>query len=212
MHRASAVVTPRFRAVVMPMSRFQRRLAPRLRSETPWLRVRPARSGLELDTFARGYDSVSGYRLDPAYLARARVFVALCGGRVVGGYILNVDPPFRTMVRLPEDAQRRLAHEFPADDTVELAGVWLSPEARGRVWSAILWGSLIWRASRQNRTHVVFGTEVDRLRRLYERTGPRLLYDGQVQVDGRVRQGWVYAISAHRWPSVLVRMTMPSHA
>jgi hypothetical protein len=53
---------------------------------------------------------------------------------------------------------------------------------------------------------VVFGTEVDRLRRLYELTGPQLLYEGEVCVDGRLRHGWVYAIAAGRWPVVLLRV------
>jgi hypothetical protein len=171
-----------------------------------WLRVRRALTASELDAYATGYRAVSGYRVDPEYLSRARPFVAIHGGRVVGGFTLNVDPPFRTMMRLPETDRRRLAHEFPVDDTVELTCVWLAPEARGALASATLWGTLVWRGSREHRTHVVFGTEVDRLRRFYERTGPRLLYDGNVRVDGHERHGWVYSISAHRWPYVLLRM------
>jgi len=60
--------------------------------------------------------------------------------------------------------------------------------------------------SRQGRRHVVFGTEVERLRRLYELTGPRLLYEGTVRVDGRIRHGWVYGISVQRWPLALARV------
>jgi hypothetical protein len=148
--------------------------------------VRPARSASELDRFAEGYELVSGYRVDRAYLDRAQVLVAVRAGRVVGGFALNVEPPFRTMARLPEAEQRRLAPAFPTDDTVELTCVWLAPEARGHVSSATLWGKLVWHASRRRRTRVVFGTEVDRLRRLYELTGPELLYEGEVRVDGQV--------------------------
>jgi hypothetical protein len=169
-------------------------------------RIRPARDASELVGFADGYESASGYRIDRAYLAHARVFVAVRAQRVVGGFALNVQPPFRTMMRLPEPERRRLAPAFPADDTVELTCVWLAREARGHVASAALWGSLVWHAGRERRTHVVFGTEVDRLRRLYERTGPRLLYEGEVRVDEQVRHGWVYAISARRWPLVRLRV------
>jgi hypothetical protein len=169
-------------------------------------RVRPARSASELDRFAESYELVSGYRVDRAYLDRAQVLVAVRAGRVVGGFALNVEPPFRTMARLPEAEQRRLAPAFPTDDTVELTCVWLAPEARGHVSSATLWGKLVWHASRRRRTRVVFGTEVDRLRRLYELTGPELLYEGDVRVDGQSRHGWVYAIAAGRWPVVLLRV------
>jgi hypothetical protein len=171
-----------------------------------WLRVRRALTASELDAYAAGYRAVSGYRVEPEYLTGTRPFVALRGGQVVGGFTLNVDPPFRTMMRMPETDRRRLAHEFPADDTVELTCVWLAPEARGAITSATLWGTLVWHARRQQRTNVVFGTDVDRLRRFYERTGPRLLYEGDVRVDGHQRHGWVYSISAHRWPYVLARM------
>jgi len=124
----------------------------------------------------------------------------------MGGFVLNVDPPFRTLTRLPRLAQKRLAAEFPAAETVELACVWLAPRARGPFRSALLWATLVWRAGRQRRAHVVFGTEIDRLRRLYELARPRLLYEGEVVVDGQLRHGWVYTISAARWPLVLLRV------
>jgi len=171
-----------------------------------WLRVRRALTASELDAYAAGYRAVSGYRVEPEYLTGARPFVAIRSGQVVGGFTLNVDSPFRTMMRMPETERNRLAHEFPVDDTVELTSVWLAPEARGIIPSATLWGSLVWHARRQHRTNVVFGTDVDRLRRFYERTGPRLLYEGDVRVDGHQRHGWVYSISAHRWPYVLARV------
>jgi hypothetical protein len=176
-------------------------------SELTSVRVRPAQAA-ELDAFADGYASASGYRVGREYLARGQVFVAVRARRVVGGFVLNVAPPFRTMLRLPEPARRRLASEFPANDTVELTCVWLAPQARGPVASATLWGKLVWHASRRGRRRVVFGTEVDRLRRLYELTGPQLLYEGEVQVDGRPRHGWVYSIAAERWPSTLLRVLL----
>jgi hypothetical protein len=82
------------------------------------LRVRRARAG-ELDAFADGYASASGYRVGREYLTHGQVFVAVRAKRVVGGFVLNVAPPFRTMLRLPEPERRRLASEFPADDTVD---------------------------------------------------------------------------------------------
>jgi hypothetical protein len=177
-----------------------------VRAAAPWLRVRRALTASELDAYATGYRAVSGYRVDPGYLTGARPFVAIRGGQVVGGFTLNVDPPFAWLMRMPETERRRLAPEFPVDDTVELTCVWLAPEARGVIPSATLWGTLVWHAHRQRRTNVVFGTDVDRLRRFYERTGPQLLYEGDVRVDGHQRHGWVYSISSHRWPYVLARM------
>src|SRR5687767_7615773 len=101
-----------------------------------WLRVRRALTASELDAYAAGYRAVSGYRVEPEYLTGARPFVAIRSGQVVGGFTLNVDSPFRTMMRMPETERRRLAHEFPVDDTVELTSVWLAPEARGAIPSA----------------------------------------------------------------------------
>jgi hypothetical protein len=175
-------------------------------SVRPPLTVRRTRGAQELDAFATGYCRVSGYRVDLPYLSRARVFVAVRDDRLVGGFVLNVAPPFRTRTRMPESEQRRLAPEFPPERTVELACVWLAKEARGGLSSASLWACLVWHASRQGRPRVVFGTEVDRLSRLYERTGARLLYEGKVCVDGQSRHGWIYSISRGRWPYVLLRL------
>jgi hypothetical protein len=172
----------------------------------PPLTVRRARGAQELDAFATGYCAVSGYRVDERYLSRSRVFVAVRDDRLVGGFVLNVDPPFRTRTRMPASEQRRLAHEFPSQRTVELACVWLAKEARGGLSSASLWACVVWHASRQGRPRVVFGTEVERLSRLYARTGARLLYEGEVCVDGHVRHGWIYAVSRGRWPYVMLRL------
>lgn len=204
MHRA------RDSLVRAPLQRVRARAGvPRGGAAGCFLTLRRAQGPHELDGFAAGYLAASGYRVDPGFLQRARVFVGVRDGRVVGGFVLNFAPPFRTLIRMPERDQRRLAHEFPPDRTVELACVWLAKEARGRLCSALLWSSLVWHASRQRRQHVVFGTEVDRLRRYYERTGPRLLYEGEVRVDGRVRQGWIYSILRRRWPYVLLRLVAP---
>lgn len=165
------------------------------------LYVRGVRAPHELDAFAVGYERVSGYRVPRDYLALADVFVAKRHGRVVGGFALNVDPPFRTEARLPDTEKSRLASAFAAANTVELTCVWLDKDVRGVVTSAVLWANLVWRAARR-RTHVVFGTEVDQLRRLYEMTHPHLLYDGQVCVDGRERRGWVYSIEVTRFPLI----------
>ena len=160
------------------------------------LRVRRARDTGELDAFAAGYAAATGYRADPDLLRFARSFVAVRAKRVVGGFVLNVEPPFRTLLRVPDHQRSRLSHEFPATDTVELTCVWLAPQARTQLASAVLWSHLAWQTSRQGRARVVFGTDIDALRRIYERTGPRLLYEGEVWMDGHERHGWVYSIAA----------------
>jgi hypothetical protein len=120
------------------------------------LRVRRARTDAEVLACATAYRSASGYEVSREYLRRASVYVALKGGEVVGGFVLNTQPPFRTVLRLPEAEQARLAPHFPKEDTVELACVWLAPAVRGPGQSATLWAALVWHAGRQDRSHVVF--------------------------------------------------------
>lgn len=176
------------------------------RAAGPWVRVRRARTTAELADFRAGYASASGYRVAQDYLQRAAVFVAVRKQLVLGGFVLNTEPPLRTMARLPGPEQRRLAAAFPAGDTVEVTCVWLAPPARGPIASTILWSHLMWRTGRSHTAHVVFGTEVDRLRQLYERLRPQMLYTGRVRVDGLERHGWVYAIPNGRWPEALLRL------
>jgi hypothetical protein len=179
---------------------------PSTRTAGPWVRVRRARSPAELADFRAGYWSVSGYPVDQDYLQRAAVFVVVQDGLVVGGFVLNTEPPLRTIARLPDLEQDRVAAAFPADDTVEVACVWLLPHARGPIASATLWSQLMWRVGRTDGSHVVFGTEVDGLRQLYERMRPQVLYSGRVRVDGVERHGWVYAMSTGGWPAALLRL------
>jgi hypothetical protein len=174
------------------------------------VRVRRACGASDLDAFVCGYEQASGYGVDPEYLSRAQVYVAVRAERVVGGFTLNVVPPFRTLLRVPEPERSGLSHEFPAADTVELTSVWLAPEARGTVASAVLWSNLVWHASRLRRRRAVFGTDVDRLRRVYERLRPTLLYEGSVSMDGVLGHGWVYTIPMARWPLALTHLATSS--
>ena len=119
--------------------------------------------------------------------------------------MVNVEPPFRTVQRLPDPVRERVMAECSFVDTVELTCVWLAPQARGNIASMTLWGNLLWAASRAGRPQVLFGTEVDSLRRLYERFQPDLVYGGPVRVDGQEREGWVYTIPVNRWRVALLR-------
>jgi hypothetical protein len=165
--------------------------------------VRGVQSLSDIIAFAAGYEKVSGYQVAAEYLSRADLFVAVQQERVVGGFALNVEPPFRTAARLPEADRLRLAWAFPPAGTVELTCVWLDYEARGPIASAVLWASLVWQAARR-RTHVVFGTEVNQLKSLYELTHPHLLYEGPVRVDGRDQHGWVYMKNITRVPIITI--------
>jgi hypothetical protein len=171
-------------------------------------RVREVGTASELKAFAAGYEAVSGYRVAQDYLARAHVFVIICKGRMAGGFVLNDEPPFRTQARLPETDQRRLKWAFPPGDTVEMTCVWLEPRLRGTLAATALWANFVWRAGRLG-PNVVFGTEVDKLRLLYEQTRPQLVYDGTVCVDGQLKHGWVYRKAVTRFPvATLIRLNI----
>jgi hypothetical protein len=114
------------------------------------------------------------------------------------------------MARLPLAQRHALAAEFTAHDTVEMTCVWLDPCARGPLASANLWVQLLFHARRLGPARAVFGTEVESLRKLYERLGARLLYAGDVKVDGQLRHGWVYVIGEQRFWRALVRLVAES--
>jgi hypothetical protein len=195
--------------LIMVVQQFSRSLMAGRRAPVDVLRglprVRPGRTSAEVTAFADGYETVSGYRVGVDYLSQGRVFVAVRADRVVGGFVVNVDPPFRTVQRLPDPLRERVMADCSSVGTVELACVWLAPQARGNVASMMVWGHLLWAASRAGRAQVLFGTEVDSLRRLYERFQPRLVYGGLVRVDGQEREGWVYTIPVGRWRVALLR-------
>lgn len=158
--------------------------------------------------YADHYERASGYRVPTDYLARSVVYGFRRRGRTIGGVVMSASPPFRTLQRIPAQAQPAVRKRVRPDDTVELTCVWLDQELRRGALSAVFWLGLFLETSRHGARNVMFGTESPGLHRLYLCGHPEVVYEGPVVVDGKEQQGWIFLSPvSHRWPA-LARMTV----
>ncbi len=161
----------------------------------------------ELRAYAAAYASASGYQVPLEYLRRSVVFGFYRGGGLSGGVVMCARPPLRSLERIPLPYREAVAAQVDLGDTAELTCVWLDPALRRGARSALFWFGLFLETGRRGVGSVLFGTENDRLYRLYQCGQPRLLYHGSVLIDGRERTGWVVLSPvATRW-AALTRMT-----
>lgn len=168
------------------------------------MKLRPLVSGLERRDFRDAYAAASGYEVPLEYLSSQQVFGCVRDDRLVGGFVLGTQTPFRTLNRIPEPARSEVAAQLDLDDTLELACLWLAPELRKGRHSVRFWLLFARAVTAQPRRAVVMGTEAAGLRRLYEGGGPTLLYDGPVTVDGKSTCGWIYTGPTRSfWPGVM---------
>ncbi|MGH8890898.1 MAG: SDR family NAD(P)-dependent oxidoreductase [Acidothermaceae bacterium] len=162
----------------------------------------------EIDEYAEKYEQASGYRVPIDYLQRSLVFGFVRKGRLLGGVVISGQAPFRTLQRVPEPYRTQVAAAVDPSDTIELVCVWLDPSLRSGPASALFWYGLFLETGRRGARSVLFGTESRGLYQMYLLGHPRVLYSGQVTVDGRQRHGWIFhSPVAHRWPA-LRRMTL----
>ncbi|EFC85905.1 SDR family oxidoreductase [Parafrankia sp. EUN1f] len=155
-------------------------------------RLRRLRTDTELAAFTAHYARYSGYSVEIEYLRSARVFATFDGPDLVGGFVLNVTPPFRTLTRIPQPARARCEMEIDETDTQEFTCAWLAPPLR-RSWRSLLfWCHVLHQGGKVGRHSVIMGTEVPALRDFYHHSRPRPLYVGPVVVDGVEKTGWVY--------------------
>jgi len=170
--------------------------------------LRQLTTSAEIDEYAEKYERASGYRVPIDYLRRSLVFGFVKKGRLLGGVVISGQAPFRTLQRIPEPYRTQVTTAVDPSDTVELVCVWLDPTLRSGPASALFWYGLFLETGRRGARSVLFGTESRGLYQMYLLGHPRVLYSGQVTVDGRQRYGWIFhSPVAHRWPA-LRRMTL----
>jgi short-subunit dehydrogenase len=157
----------------------------------------------EIEEYAAEYEKASGYRVPIEYLHRSLVFGFVRGGRLRGGVVMSGASPFRTLQRVPEPHRAAVAAAIDPDDTIELVCVWLNPALRRGLTSALFWLGLFLESGRRGARSVLFGTESRGLCEMYLLGRPRLLYSGEVTVDGVRKHGWIFhSPVAHRWPAL----------
>ena len=151
-------------------------------------RFRALSTGEEREEFRRGYEANaagrSGARLRTSvpleYVATSRAVGCFRGGRLLAGYVLRYEAPFRCLRVVPEDVQEAspLLRGAAEGDLCELTCIWrndgISPSAFGlKVWPRIV------RDSALGGRRYILGLGFDnKMNDTYQVCSPALIYRG----------------------------------
>lgn len=159
------------------------------------LQFRVLKSEADLVVYQDRYEERSGGRPPLDYLEKSRVIGAYNRGRMVGGFVFGLTPPWRYMGWLSEKEAEafsvRLAQAHQSEGGIaEVVLVWIDPAAP-EVQRQYLWLGVVHEARRYDR--LLVGTPVPQLERVYRATlGPPIQeYVGGINLDGVPRQGVV---------------------
>lgn len=162
-------------------------------------RFRRLRTDAERERFALGYREASGYPLDAAFIAGAEVYASFRGGApaapMLGGFVLNTRPPWRSLSFIPQTEQVALAALSALAGTrlTEPCCMWLQRESRGTADSAWLWLTLAALLIVRPFRRVLCATVSPRLRELLELTGDACcVYEGPFLIHGESHAARVY--------------------
>lgn len=152
------------------------------------MEVRRLQEPAELEAFREAYKEMSGGAPPLEYLHQAKVYGAFDNSRLIGGYAVNTQPPWRYIGVLPEEERPYWQEALVGRRVVEITCLWAADEVR-RTWrTVVLWLHAI-RAARAGDT-LFYGTTKERLADDYrEALKPWKVYLGKLDFEG-VESPW----------------------
>ncbi|RZA08020.1 MAG: hypothetical protein EOP11_06120 [Proteobacteria bacterium] len=122
------------------------------------------------------------------YLKRSRVTAYVDeNDRILGGYMLVLEGPYRVVDSLPDEARAR-EPRFAADKLhqgFEVTGLWMSPAVRDRRTNLLFWLRMYKDMLTLGRKWLVYAYSLDKpgLGRLYSVAKPSVVYRGETKMQ-----------------------------
>lgn len=113
--------------------------------------------------------------IDHEYLAKTTVVGFYKGSEMVGGYILNVKPPFRYLSYIPVHQRSQFLHI--ESDTCEIACIW-KDKSLTLIQSLFLYFQSIRDASFSKKSTILAGTANDQVRKIQQTIFSKNLWHG----------------------------------
>lgn len=146
-----------------------------------------------LEAFVAHYAGAGGFPLDIAYTRRCRVFAFTDGGgTMVGGFLINIAAPFRSLQDMPEAEGARIMAQLDLDETFEAMCFWFSRSMRGTFGMMVIWAQLLHFLKRFPRRDMLGCTVSKSLLRQYSVVPFEVLYVGQIQMPHRTLDKYVF--------------------
>ena len=168
------------------------------------MRIRRLVDQPDLESFREHYHRRGGAPVDLACLQGSFVYAAERDGRMVGGYVVRTQPPFRYVEAFPQSHAELLGAERVLR-FCEATGIWLGRDL-GPLARVAVYLSLGVRLSRSGRRYVLGGAAHPRVLAMYQLALPDVLHEGEAQagderfwgtlVWGRISTMWQRGLCA----------------
>ena len=113
-------------------------------------------------------------------------------GKMAGGFLINIAPPFRSLNDMPESERDRVVALLDLDETFEAMCFWFSREIRGTFKMMSVWAELLLFLRRFPRRDLLGCTVSKSLLRQYSVVPISILYEGQIVMPHRVLDKYVF--------------------
>lgn len=151
--------------------------------------IRRLTTDAEITAFQQGYGTNIAERshgdlkieLPMEYLLGAQVFGVLDrAGRLVAGYVVRCDPPFRCLRAVPDDVKRAdpLLREVPERDLCELTCIWRNDGISAARFGTSVWPRIVMDCARAGRRFILGLGFEDRMNDIYQVWSPIKIYVG----------------------------------
>lgn len=146
-----------------------------------------------LENFVERYAESGGFPLSIDYTRRCRAFAFVDpSGRMLGGFLVNLAPPYRSLNDMPEDARAQIMEQLDIDETFEAMCFWFSREMRGSMKMMWIWAQVLFFIRRFPRRDLLGCTVSRSLFEQYSAVPITLLYEGKIQMPHRTLDKFVF--------------------
>ena len=123
----------------------------------------------ELKEFQSKYEAISGLALPYEYLESSDVYVYQQNNRIIGGFVLGYQLPFRTVEVFASEINRpNLRRVFNKEQFCEICCFWVDKAYRKKLLvSVTVWLKMAYTVKTQKQPFVLFGTNSKGLTKMY---------------------------------------------
>ncbi|MCB0361161.1 MAG: hypothetical protein KDD35_00475 [Bdellovibrionales bacterium] len=152
----------------------------------PFATPRVLKSAHQFDSFSLSCQKWMGVRFPVSYLNKNRVIGFYTRNqKLVGGFALITQPPFRVIESLPPEALSKFnSLNFPPHSLFEITGLWLHPEYKNRIANVFFYLTIYKEILFLRRPYFIyaFSSSKPKLGQLYSVAQPVTIYCGPTQI------------------------------
>ena len=139
----------------------------------------------QYEDFIKYYVKSGGFPLDMDYIKRSTV----CGifnlnNHMIGGYIINRKPPFRTFNDMPPDKFKEVTSKIDMNDCFEIMCLWYLPSYRKSWQSVACYRFPFWDVMFEKKKNFILSVVSEiLLKKVWMKGNPEILYQGVIKLQ-----------------------------